>query len=47
MAQEFIQGKALLHSYNTSQFNFQAELLPLNRWHEQQDIKRLTEAKKV
>jgi probable DNA repair protein len=47
LAQEFIQGKALLHSYNTAQFNFQAELLPLNRWHEQQDIKRLTEAKKV
>ena len=47
LAQEFIKGKALLHSYNTAQFNFQAELLPLNRWHEQQDIKRLTEAKKV
>ena len=47
LAQEFIQGKALLHSYNTAQFNFQAELLPLNRWHEQQDIKQLTEAKKV
>ena len=47
LAQEFIQGKALLHSYNTAKFNFQAELLPLNRWHEQQDIKRLTEAKKV
>ena len=47
LAQEFIQGKALLHSYNTAQFNFQAELIPLNRWHEQQDIRRLTEAKKV
>lgn len=47
LAQEFIKGKALLHSYNTAQFNFQAELIPLNRWHEQQDIKRLIEAKKV
>ena len=47
LAQEFIQGKALLHNFNTAQFNFQDELLPLNRWHEQQDIKRLTEIKKV
>jgi probable DNA repair protein len=46
LAQEFIQGKALLQDFNKTQFNFQTELLPLNRWHEQQDIKRLAEAKK-
>ena len=41
LAQEFIQGKASLIKYHDSEFNFQTELLPLNRWHERDDIKRL------
>ena len=47
LAQEFIQGKAILHSFNTAQFNYQTDLIPLNRWNEQLDIQRLKEAKKV
>lgn len=46
LAHEFIEGKALLHSFNTTEFNYQADLLPFNRWNEQPDIKRLIEAKK-
>lgn len=45
LAQEFVQGKAILHNFNTAEFNYQTDLLPLNRWHEQQDIKRLIEEK--
>jgi ATP-dependent helicase/nuclease subunit B len=41
LAQEFIQGKASVIKYHDSEFNFQTELLPLNRWHEQDDIQRL------
>ena len=46
LAQEFIEGKALLQDFNKAQFNYQTELLPLNRWYEQQDIIRLAEVKK-
>ena len=41
LAQEFIQGKASVIKYHDSEFNFYTELLPLNRWHEQDDIQRL------
>jgi probable DNA repair protein len=41
LAQEFIQGKAAVIKYHDSEFNYQTELLPLNRWHEQNDIQRL------
>jgi hypothetical protein len=41
LAQEFIQGKASLTKYHDSEFNLQTELLPLNRWHERNDIERL------
>ena len=41
LAQEFIQGKASLIKYHDSEFNFQTELLPLNRWHERNDIERI------
>jgi hypothetical protein len=41
LAQEFIQGKASLIKYHDSEFNLQTELLPLNRWHERNDIERL------
>jgi hypothetical protein len=46
LAEEFTQGKAILHSFNTAQFNYQSDLIPFNRWNEQQDIQRLKEAKK-
>ena len=45
LAEEFIQGKAILEVYNTAEFNYQADLLPFNRWHERQDIQRLVKAK--
>jgi hypothetical protein len=45
LAEEFIQGKAILEVYNTTEFNYQADLLPFNRWHERQDIQRLVKAK--
>jgi RecB family exonuclease len=47
LAQEFVQGKAILHCFNKDQFNYQTELIPLNRWNEQPDIQRLNEAKEV
>lgn len=47
LALEFVDGKALLHNFNKDQFNYQSDLIPLNRWHEQQDIARLREAKGV
>ena len=46
LAQEFIQGKASVIKYHDSEFNFQTELLPLNRWHEQDDIQRLIKGSK-
>ena len=45
LAEEFIQGKAVLEVYNTAEFNYQADLLPFNRWNERQDIQRLVRAK--
>ena len=47
LAQEFVEGKAILHCFNKDQFNYQTDLIPINRWNEQQDIERLKEAKKV
>lgn len=47
LAEEFIQGKAILENYNTAEFNYQADLLPLNRWYERQDVQQLAEAKVV
>jgi ATP-dependent helicase/nuclease subunit B len=47
LAQEFVEGKAILHCFNKDQFNYQTDLIPLNRWNEQQDVERLKEAKKV
>jgi probable DNA repair protein len=47
LAQEFVQGKAILHCFNKDQFNYQTDLIPLNRWNEQPDIQRLNEAKEV
>jgi len=44
LAQEFIDGKAILENFNPAEFNYQTDLLPFNRWHEQQDIKRLIKA---
>jgi ATP-dependent helicase/nuclease subunit B len=41
LAQEFILGKASVIKYHDSEFNFQTELLPLNRWQERNDIQRL------
>ena len=41
LAQEFIQGKAAVIKYHESEFSYQTELLPLNRWHERNDVQRL------
>jgi probable DNA repair protein len=41
LAHEFIQGKASVTPYHDSDFNYQSELFPLNRWHERNDIQRL------
>jgi len=46
LAQEFIQGKASVIKYHDSEFNYQTELLPLNRWHERNDIERLLKGSK-
>jgi probable DNA repair protein len=46
LAQEFIQGKAAVIKYHDSEFNYQTELMPLNRWHEQNDIQRLLKGSK-
>ena len=47
LAQEFIQGKASVTKYHDSEFNFQTELLPLNRWQERNDIQRLLKDSKL
>jgi len=47
LAYEFIQGKASLIKYHESEFNFQTELLPLNRWYERDDIQRLLKDSKA
>ncbi len=46
LAQEFIQGKASVIKYHDSEFNYQTELLPLNRWHELHDVQRLLKGSK-
>jgi len=46
LADEFIEGQALLYNFNDTEFNYQSDLLPFNRWNEQQEIQRLIEAKK-
>ena len=46
LAQEFVQGKASVIKYHDSEFNYQTELLPLNRWHERNDIERLLKGSK-
>ena len=38
LATEFIQGNSQLRVYNKTAFAYQNYLLPLNRWHEQEDI---------
>ena len=45
LAKEFVEGKAILENYNTAEFNYQADLLPFNRWNERQDIQRLVAEK--
>lgn len=47
LAKEFVEGKAILENYNTAEFNYQADLLPLNRWNERQDIQRLVAEKVI
>ena len=46
LAQEFLAGKASVTQYNKNEFNYQTELLPLNRWHERNDIQRLLKGSK-
>lgn len=46
LADEFVDGQALLHNFNDAEFNYQADLLPFNRWNEQQEIQRLVDADK-
>lgn len=47
LAKEFVEGKAILENYNTAEFNYQADLLPFNRWNERQDIQRLVAEKVI